>query len=127
MNEMTEEQWKEHLRQRDVTNQLRGRGVSVGVGDILHSDAVDEIYRLRGENERLTEDLRVRDQAYENAKSDRDLHYATSGAMREVLRDIAYNTSTSVPLGAYPETFIAGQLRSCIGRAAHALNSEPSS
>lgn len=46
--------------------------------------------------------------------------------LRGVLRDIAYNTSTSIPFAAPPETYIVGQLHSCIGRAARALNPEPS-
>lgn len=49
---------------------------------------------------------------------------AENERLREVLRDIAYNTSTSIPFAAPPETYIVGQLRSCIGRAARVLNPE---
>lgn len=52
---------------------------------------------------------------------------AENERLRAVLADIAYNTSTSIPFAAPPETYIVGQLRSCIGRAARALRPEPAS
>lgn len=96
MSEPMSEERLEELR-RDVVSQVASAG-----GSTRHSDAytemLDEIDRLRAEVERL----------------------------REVLRDIAYNTSTSIPFAAPPETYIVGQLHSCIGRSARALNPEPS-
>lgn len=79
-------------------------GASIQADDM--ADAVGEIDRLRAEV------------AARGAENDR---------LRAALADIAYNTSTSIPFAAPPETYIVGQLHSCIGRAARALNPEPAS
>ena len=98
MTEMTEERLAAY---RGLRDQIRETGE-----DDEFADAVDEIDRLRAEL------------AAKEAENER---------LREVLRDIAYNTSTSIPFAAPPETFIVGQLHSCIGKAARALNPEPAS
>lgn len=70
-------------------------------------------------SEALTEiDRRAAELAAKDAENER---------LRAALADIAYNTSTSIPFAAPPETYIVGQLRSCIGRAARALRPEPAS
>lgn len=41
--------------------------------------------------------------------------------LEKALADIAYNTSTSVPLGEWAEVFYGQQLRRCIGTAANTI------
>lgn len=63
-------------------------------------EAVDEIDRLRAENDGL--EVRIAE-------------------LKDALREIAYNTSTSVPLGHGPTYHHTENLDHCIGIAANAL------
>lgn len=45
--------------------------------------------------------------------------------LRSVLRDIAYNTSSSVPLGVWPVDHYRDQMHRAVGMAARAIEPEP--
>ena len=47
---------------------------------------------------------------------------AENATLREALREIAYNTSYSVPLGEWPVHHYEANVRRCIGIAANALH-----
>lgn len=102
---MTEERWREI---RDSQRREYNRMIAETDPPSWEYDAIED---LAAEAERALAEL-----AAAKAENER---------MREALRDIAYNTSTSIPFAAPPETFIVGQLHSCIRKAARALTPEP--